>query len=184
MSGIIGVLDNVALGSNVTGIGKIVNVVTVQTRTVTTFVTGGTLAGVNVSLLDLPAFTPQKVGNKVYLEWHFHGELHQDTNWYCTRNGTAMLPSVPVDTDADGTADSGVSMQGAGIMITPYDPEAGSTPVSCIIRVFDDSTLGVSTTYKLYCRGLVSQTLYFNRQLNSATLETALCTGMAMEINV
>jgi hypothetical protein len=166
--------DNTAEGTS-TGGGVVASITTAQTRAQTVYSAPATSTGVEISELTL-TFTPKKAGNKVILEWVVSGEAGSlsDLGFVVTRNGI-ILPNA---TNATGN-------QWAIIANSPYDVDFDSTPYNLTVKIIDENSLDVPSTYRLIARSTYSSALTFmlNRTLNNpgqqsyeATLSTAVAT--------
>ncbi|MDD5769564.1 MAG: hypothetical protein PHE25_01245 [Candidatus Gracilibacteria bacterium] len=170
MSGIINNVESVA-----SKVGTIANVVTVQTRIQNTYTSPGSGNGTAIDPLTI-IITPKKAGNKVILEWNVNGEMHQDNVYIVTRNGILLTDTTDVSNN-----------RWAGITSQPYDVDTVSTPDNAIIKIIDNNTLSVTSTYELRVRSssATPRALYLNRTANNYgqdVYETSLSTGTAMEI--
>lgn len=163
---------NVASGTR-----TVQQVVTVQTRGQASYSCPISGAGTNISALNL-VITPKKAGNKVILDWTIQGEGHNDIVFVVLRNGSYLANTV----DASNNRFSGTAVKN-------YDTNIDSTPEQTRIRIIDESSLGVATTYAVYVRssGGATNTFIMNRAWSSAgqdNYETSLSTGVATEIGV
>lgn len=154
--------------------GLVAQVATLQTRTQATYTApnsgdGGILTELNMVM------TPKAAGNKVILEWHFNGEVHNDTVWIATRDDVQLANT----TNATDDRWAGISSQ--------HDSDTNSTLDNAIIRIIDEDSLATETTYKLLCRSSngTTRTVYLNRTQGSAgqdTYETGLSSCVATEV--
>ena len=163
--------DNFDSGS----VGGVIQVATVQTRTQGIYSAPTTGDGTEITPLTI-TMTPTASGNKVILDWNVNGEGHHDTGYIVTRNGVQLTDTT------NGTND-----RWAVITAQPYDTESYSTPNNTVIRIIDNSSLAISSTYRLHFRasGSYVSTLYLNRTLSYAgtdLYEASLSTGSAMEV--
>jgi len=156
-------------------VGGVIQVATVQTRTIATYSAPTTGDGTEITPLTI-TMTPTASGNKVILDWIVNGECHYDTGYIVTRNGVQLTDTT------NGTND-----RWATINAQPYDTDTNSTPDNAVIRIIDNSSLAISSIYRLHIRSTRSSalTLYLNRTFSSTgqdQYETSLSTGSAMEV--
>lgn len=167
------VADSLA-GVGVLGHGAVVQMEAVQTRTTAVYTapTSGNGTGIPLDLV----ITPRKAGNKMVLEWTVHGEVHHNTVFIVTRNGTRIAESSNASNN-----------RWAGITAANYDNDTASTPNTYTVRIIDSNTLDTSSTYRLHIRSANSTaySFYLNRAASSAgtdSYETGLSVGTATEI--
>lgn len=155
--------------------GLLISYSTVQTRTQATFTVAPT---VDEEITQLAiVMTPRKAGNKIILEWHIKGESDWDVGFVVYRNGTILANSSDVDNHGY-----------AVITQNQYDTDLNSTPTNSVVRIVDEDSLDVETTYSVYLRATHSttSTFYLNRTVTStgtSGYESMLSSGTAMEIN-
>jgi len=156
--------------------GGIVQVKTISTRANTIYTAPTTGDGIEITELQI-VMTPKKSGNKIILEWVVNGEAGQDTVYIVTRNGTKL----PNTTDGSNSV-------WAGVAVSAYDLDIASTPNNMVVKIIDEDTLNVESTYRLLLRSSSGAPvgLYLNRTVNSTgtySYETTLSVGTAMEID-
>lgn len=164
-------------GRQATVKGVIVSVTTVQTRTQDTYSATTSGDGTAITPLDI-VFTPKKAGNRVVLEWTVNFECDHNSVFNVSRNGTILANS-----------NDGVN-QWSGIATVPYDNDIDTTPNNITVKIVDENSLDISSTYSLLIRSSngVTHTLYLNRTVAGAGgdggfKENMLSMGMAMELN-
>jgi len=149
----------------------------IQTRTQGSFVhTGGGTDGTVLSPLDI-TITPAKAGNKAIIDFIIFGESTEESNagFVITRNGVLM----------DGTTD-GSNNDYAVNAVTTSDGNTTSTPQVVPVRLIDDNTLNVSSTYRLLYRVTdngQTNTYKLNRSINAPAqgVETGVSTAKIIE---
>jgi len=163
-------------GGQVTVKNVVVSVTTLQTRTQGTYTTPTSGDGIEITPLNI-VLTPRKAGNKIILEWVVNYEAHEDDVFIVTRNGTRLANTT-----------DGSNNRYAGIAAVPYDVDKASTMNTTVVKIIDESSLDIETTYALLVRSShgTTHTFYLNRTVSSAgadQYETGLSVGTAMEIN-
>jgi len=156
-------------------VGKVLQVATVQTRTIATYAAPTTGDGTEITPLTI-TMTPTAAGNRIVLDWIVNGECYWNTGYIVTRNGVKLTDT----TDATNN-------RWAVITAQPYDVDSTSTPDNAVIRIIDNSSLATSSTYRIQIRSTTTTayTLYLNRTVASAgadIYETSLSTGSATEV--
>lgn len=163
------------------GIARIVSVVasinTVQTRATGTYSALNTGDGTEIDPLTI-IFTPRHAGNKVILEWVVNGEGDENIGFLVSRNGTLL----PNSTDADNN-------RWAVVATWPFDNDDSSTPSNLVVKIVDEDSLDVESTYRLLIRSTESTeyTFYLNRCIfaeGEDVFENLLSVGTATEIGV
>ncbi|PIY17484.1 hypothetical protein CO112_00865 [Candidatus Dojkabacteria bacterium CG_4_9_14_3_um_filter_150_Dojkabacteria_WS6_41_13] len=157
------------------GASVVASVTTVQTRTQGIYAATGSGDGTPVTPLNI-VLTPKKAGNKIILEWMVNGEVNYNTVYNVTRNGV-VLPN-----SNDG------ANRWSGIATSAYDQDEASTPNNMTIKIVDENSLNVESTYSLLIRSSNAYTVNFslNRTLASTggdSYEVMLSTGTATEID-
>lgn len=149
----------------------------IQTRTQGSFNhTGGGTDGTILTPLDI-TITPSKVGNKAIIEFIVFGESTAESKcgFVITRNGVLM------DDTTDGSNnDYAVNAVGSS------DGNETSTPQVVFVRLIDENTLGIETTYRVLYRVTKngdSKTYKLNRSINSPSdsTETGVSTAKIIE---
>ena len=175
--------DGLTVGSGGAGnailsvaVGSVVSIIPIQTRTQAQYTALTTGDGVAIHELDV-TITPKKSGNKIILEWVINFEATEDMVFTVLRNGTLLANS-----------DDGGSHKWSGIAAVPYDQNLDSTPSNVTVKIVDESSLDVVTTYSLAVKstGSSSADLWLNRTYGRAgeqSYENMLSYGQAMEIN-
>lgn len=154
----------------------IASMTTVQTRTQGIYSQVISGDGTVITPLNI-VFTPAKAGNKVILEWVINGEGWHDAVFIVTRNGTILA-----------NASDASNNRYAGIAASPYDTNNDTTLFNAVVKIIDENSLGVATTYSVLVRssyGLAFD-FYLNRTVASAgadSNESTLSTAIATEIN-
>ena len=147
----------------------------VQTRTQGAFANTGTNTGTVITPLDI-TITPSKTGNKAIVEFIVFGEVNNSGSegFVITRNGTLL---------AD--ASDGSNNQYAVTSIMTFDNQITSTPMVTIVRLIDENTLNISSTYSVLFRmtGVATRTFNLNRSVNSpgSGAETGVSTARIIE---
>lgn len=154
----------------------LVSLTTLQTRTQNSYTALTTGDGTAIIELDL-TLTPLKLGNKIILEWVVNFEAMEDLVFTVLRNGSLLANS-----------DDGGGHKWSGIAAVPYDHDLNSTPSNVTVKIIDESSLDVASTYSLAIKasGASAATFWLNRTSNnpgSQSYENMLSTGNAMEIN-
>ena len=170
------VTDNGGGSVTVTANNTISSMTTIQTRTQGTYAALTTGNGTVITPLDI-VFTPKKAGNKIILEWVINGECHYDVGFTVKRNGVLLDNSTNASNN-----------RWANIATSSYDSDTNSTPFNIIVKIIDEDSLAIATTYSLCVRasGGAAYTLYLNRVQNNTgadNYEASLSVGSAMEIN-
>ena len=163
----------------------VVQVEAVQSRAQTEYAVHATNDhpdGVEITELTM-TLTPRKSGNKMILDWIVNFESNHSTKlgFIVSRNGT-MLPNSGVQ--PDGTRNRW-DVTAVGF----WDNNEASTPFQTNVRIIDESTLSVSSVYRvqIVTTGANSLTFKLNRSYSSSgasEYENGLSTGVATEINV
>lgn len=127
----------------------------VQTRTQGSFTTttgiGTVITPLNVTI------TPAKAGNKAVIEFIIFGEPSNSANvgYVVTRNGTLLADT------SDGDPGNGYAVTA----VPTYDNNNSSTPSVTVVRIIDENTLSIASTYSVLFRktNITNYTLNFNR---------------------
>jgi len=150
----------------------------IQTRTQGTFVNDGLNDGTVMSPLDT-VITPSKAGNKVVIEFVIFGEpLNlEESGFVISRNGV-LLPNT---TDGSNNAY-------AVNAVDSFDGNSGSTPQVTIVRLIDENTLNIESTYRILFRRtraapLANNSFFLNRSVDSPAdnKETGVSTSKCIE---
>ena len=156
-------------------VGLIASVNTIQTRTQATYTALTTGDGVVITELNI-VMTPKKAGNKVILEWTINFEVPEDVVFTVKRNGTLLANS-----------DDGSGNKWSGIAAVPYDNNNDSTPSNVTVKIIDENSLGVLSTYSVAVKasGAGSLGFFLNRAVGTPaqSFENMLSVAQAMEIN-
>lgn len=162
-------------GGGTARVGVIMSITTVQTRTQTIYTAYATGDGNPLVEMDL-VLTPRSAGNKIILEWVINGEADEDVVFTVLRNGTLLANSV-----------DGSNNRFSGVASFAYDNNNNSTASNMVIKIIDENSLDVETTYQVCVRSSywVDQTFSLNRTIDPPDdlYETMLSVGTAWEIN-
>jgi hypothetical protein len=166
--------DESTSGGQVLMPGQVASVNTVQTREQGDYIAPTTMDGTILTPLNI-LFTPKQAGNKVILEWILNGEAHHNTVFDVYRNGVLLASSN------DGNRWSGAA-------VASFDTEFLSTPNNITIKLVDENSLDIASTYSIAVRSsdTVERNYYLNRTLNTTGAdgyESTMSTGVATEIN-
>jgi hypothetical protein len=138
--------------------------------------------GVEIAELTM-TLTPKKSGNKMILDWivHFETTSSSTCGFIASRNGT-LLPN-------SGVQSNGSRNRWDVISTGVWDENDSSTPFQNNVRIVDESTLAVSSVYRILIVATSDASLSFklNRSFDSSgqnAYENNLSTGVATEINV
>lgn len=156
--------------------GGIASIVPIQTRTQNSYTALTTGDGTAITELDI-TITPKKSGNKIVLEWVINFESVEDVVFTALRDGVLLANS-----------DDGGSHKWSGIAAVPFDNNLDSTPSNVVVKIIDENSLGVATTYSLAVKasGASSAVVWLNRGTGGSggqSYENMLSYGQAMEIN-
>ena len=132
----------------------------VQTRTQNTYVVNDAVGDEHIIEMDI-VITPSKAGNVVVLDFDVFGESNgpQVLGFVLYRNGV-ILP------DSSNVANDRWAINGCPF----FETNATSTPQQSHIRLYDNSSLAIASTYALYARATFTGSLTWklNRSFNSA----------------
>lgn len=146
-----------------------------QTRTQVTIFATGSSSGTVISQLDT-VITPSKAGNKVVVDFVVFGEANDAgaNGFVISRNGVLM----------DDTTD-GSNNQYAANCVSVFETNVTSTPQVHFVRLIDENTLSIESTYRVLYRRTKnsSATFFFNRSVNSPadSTETGVSTSKVIE---
>jgi hypothetical protein len=118
--------------------------------------------GIEVAAVTPSAITPSKAGNWIEIEFTLMGESLVNSIFNVSRNGV-LLPNSSDGTDASNN-------RWSGITLFSYDTDHGTTPGGVVIRIIDEDSLAVASTYRLLGRtsGASTGSMSANRSVNSA----------------
>ena len=151
----------------------------IQTRTQGTFTHTYEVGDGTIITPMTITITPQKAGNKAVIEFVIFGEaaLSGRAGFVITRNGV-LLP------DSSDGSNNGYAVNG----VQSFDNNNTSTPQVNIVRIIDENTLGIASTYNVLFRATNSstETYYFNRSVNApaSSAETGVSTAKIIEFVV
>ena len=159
--------------------GMVAQVQTMQTRTIGSYSVTNVVGSETAITPMAITFTPKQAGNKAVIEFAVNWTVSIEwinIVWLVARNGTILTDAQ----DATPNVWSGIT----GIGGIQFANVMGQS----VVRIVDDSTLGVSSTYQLLARHTLSagpHTLYLNRTVSSAGAaweETGLSSCVATEV--
>lgn len=132
----------------------------IQTRTQNTYLVDNATGDEHITEMDI-TITPSKAGNVVLLDFDVFGESNgpQVLGFVLYRNGTIL-------TDSSNVANDRWAINGGPF----YETETSSTPQQSHIRLYDNNSLAIASTYALYARATYvgSLTWKLNRSFSSA----------------
>lgn len=149
-------------GAALTGTGVVKQVLNSLTSDKSTYTTGTTYEGVEVTPLTL-AITPASTSNRVKVNYMISGEGSTGSQvgfrLYRVVGGTTTLIGI----NSANTSQWNVSF------MSPYDPDSASTPLPANYLFVDSPNTTSEVTYKLHvvCTGTVSQTFMLNRSTST-----------------
>ena len=148
-------------------------VITAQTRNKTVYTALSSGDGTAITELDL-IITPKKTGNKVILDFVVNYESSTNIVFLVARNGVLLT---------NATND-----RWAGVASGNYDVDLGSTITNSAIKIIDNDSLDIPSTYSLFIRTsyVGNTTFYLNRTIDNLgqnEYETTLSTAMATEVS-